>query len=111
MEDRRIFARIDAKFPLRFLSPSSGKEIQADTVDISANGVGFVTSEDLSARAPLEMWLDIPDQHEPLYARGEVVWSRSLADTDQQRIGVQLERAQLMGLARALWIKGDRESS
>ena len=106
MEDRRIFERINTKMPLRFLNPTNGREGTADTVDISANGLGLVTNENLSATAPLEMWLGIPDQHEPLYTRGEVAWSKTLPETGQQRVGVRLEKAELMGLARVLWIKG-----
>jgi len=108
MEDRRVFARIGIRFPVRFLNPSNGKEGQADTVDISANGLSFVTNENLSVRTPLEMWLGIPDQHEPLYTRGAVVWSKASADTEEKRIGVRLERAELMGLARVLWTSNRR---
>ena len=105
MDDRRVFARIGIRFPVRFLNPSNGKEGQADTVDISANGLGLLTNEDLSVRTPLEMWLGIPDQHEPLYTRGEVVWSNASTDTAGQRVGVRLEKAKLLGLARALWVR------
>lgn len=105
MDDRRVFARINTKLPVRFLDPSSGREGDADTVDISANGLGFITEETLPANTPLEMWLGIPDQHEPLYARGEVVWSGTLLDTQKQRVGVRLENARLLSLARALWVK------
>jgi hypothetical protein len=105
MEDRRVFARINARFPVRFLDPTRGKEGSADTVDISANGLGLITNDNLAARTPLEMWLDIPDQHEPLYTRGEVAWSQTLPDTGQQRLGIRLEKAELMGLARVLWMK------
>ena len=108
MEERRVFARINTRFPLRFLDPTSGREGNADTVDISANGLGLVTHENLPVRTPLELWLDIPDHHEPLYTRGEVVWSQALVDTDQRRVGVRLEKAELMGLARILWIKERR---
>ena len=108
MEDRRIFERINTKMPLRFLNPINGREGTADTIDISANGLGLVTNENLSAMTPLEMWLDIPDYHGPLYTRGEIVWSEPLPDTGQQRVGVRLEKAELMGLARVLWIKGKR---
>lgn len=104
MEDRRVFGRIAARFPLRFLDPRSGREGEAQIVDFSANGVGFVTDESIIAKTPLELWLNIPDKHESLYTRGEVVWSESLAGGKQYRVGVQLEKAQLMGLARALWI-------
>jgi hypothetical protein len=74
-------------------------------MDISANGLAFVTKDSLSAKTPLEMWLDIPDQHEPLYTRGEVVWSEASAAREEQRAGVRLEKAELMGLARVLWVK------
>ncbi len=106
MEDRRVFERINTKMPLRFLNPTNGREGIADTVDISANGVGFVTNENLSALTSLEMWLGIPDYREPLYTRGRVVWSGTLSDTGQQRVGVRLEKAELMGLARVLWVRG-----
>lgn len=87
MNERRIFARINIKIPVKFLNPTNGREGKAETVDISANGVGFVTKEILSAQTPLEMWLVIPDNLEPLYTKGEVVWSKVLAGTDQQRVG------------------------
>lgn len=103
MEDRRVFARINTRMPVRFLNPSNGIEGQADTVDISANGLGVVTNQDLSVRTALEMWLAIPDQHEPLYIRGEVVWSKASGNTGEQRVGVRLEKAELLGLARVLW--------
>ncbi|MFH0738763.1 MAG: PilZ domain-containing protein [Candidatus Omnitrophota bacterium] len=105
MEDNRVFERINARFPLRFLDPVSGREGEAQTVDISANGLGMVTHESLDPHTPLEMWMSIPDQHEPLYTRGEIVWSNSLADPRQKRLGVRLEKAELMGLARVLWLK------
>ncbi len=105
MEDRRVFERINTKMPVKFLDPSSGREGKADTIDISANGVGFVTNENLSALTSLEMWLGIPDYREPLYTRGRVVWSEALPETGQQRVGVRLEKAELMGLARVLWLK------
>jgi len=105
MEDQRLFARIAARFPLRFLDPSSGIEGDAETVDISANGIGLVANENLAVRTPLEMWLSIPDHHEPFYTRGEVVWSQAQPDTGLKRVGVRLEKAEFMGLARALWIR------
>lgn len=106
MEGQRVFVRIGVRFLLRFLDPSSSREGSAETVDISANGVGFVgNNENLTINTPLEMWLRIPDQHAPFYARGEVVWSRGSGESTQQRIGVRLERAELMGLSRALRLK------
>ena len=107
MEDRRVFARINIKLPVRFLDPSTGKEGMADTTDISANGLGLIVNQTVPATTPLEMWLGIPDQHEPLYTRGEVVWINPSDEVNKYRVGVQLERAELMGLARALWVSSN----
>lgn len=104
MEDRRVFARIKLKIPLRFLDPNTGKECEAETVNISANGVGLITKEKLAVRTPLEMWLKIPDHHEPFYTRGEVVWSEAFVDGEYQSVGVCLEDVDLIGLARAIRI-------
>ncbi len=99
--DHRIFARFAARFPLRFLDSNTSREGDAMVRDVSAKGLGLVASEALAPLTPLEMWLDIPDKGEPLYVRGEVAWSKKL-DADQYRIGVNLERADLMGLSRVL---------
>lgn len=105
MENRRVFDRINTRLPVNILNPSSGREGKADTVDISANGLGLVTNESLPVMTPLEIWLAIPDQHEPLYTRGQVVWSELVSGSGAHRVGVRLEKAELMGLARVLWIK------
>lgn len=107
MEDRRVFARINTRFPLTFLDSSTGREGKADAVNISANGICFITNEKLFDRTPLEVWLGIPDEHSPLYVRGEVVWSK-LSSEERQYVGMRLDNAELMGLARILWLKKKR---
>lgn len=99
--DRRVFERFPAKMSLRFLNLNSGKEGYAHTRDFSAKGLGLITSHGVPRRSLVEIWLDIPDKGEPLYTRGEVVWTKCLAP-EQYRMGVNLEKADLMGLSRAL---------
>ena len=102
--DRRVFARIPIKLPIRFLASGKDKECLGQTFDISANGIGLSCQEEgLSPQTPLEMWLDLPEASSPFYTRGEVVWSSSLTDLAQQRVGVRLDKAELMGLAPVLW--------
>lgn len=101
--DRRLFARIPAKVPIRLLAAGQEEECQAQTVDISANGIGLVASEQFEPRTALEMWLDLPDTKSSFYTRGEVVWSRQISDVPQYRTGVRLEKAELIGLAPILW--------
>ena len=100
-EDKRIFARIPASLPVRILNINSNRETEAKVEDVSAKGIGFVGEENLNPRTALEMWLKIPDKGEPLYTRGEVVWSKRL-EGNKYRVGVNLEKADLMGLSRVL---------
>ncbi len=101
MEDKRIFERFSAELPLRYLNLKENKEGQALTYDISAKGVCVMAQEPIKPHTPMEMWLDMPDKGEPLYTRGEVVWSRSQG-LDEYRIGINLEKADLMGLSRVI---------
>ncbi len=101
MEDKRIFERFARKLSLKFLDLNLFQEGAAQTQDISAKGIGFSTSVELKANTPLELWVDIADKGEPLYARGQVAWSR-MCEGGQCRVGVNLEKANLMGLSRIL---------
>jgi hypothetical protein len=99
--DKRIFERFAMRLPLRFLDPRSNTEGRARTQDISAKGMGLLSDVKLQPNTPLELWLEIPDHGEPLYTRGEVVWSKMVAP-NEFRTGVNLEKADLMGLSRVL---------
>ena len=107
MEDRRTFARIEVKIPLKFLDTLSNKTGEGQTLNISADGMGFLTKEKLPEEMPIEIWLDIPDHHGSLYARGEIVWKQALINgSGEERLGVRFDREDLLGLARVLWING-----
>ena len=97
--DRRVFARITKTIPIRFLPAGRSKESLGQIVDISANGIGVVSEERLYPKTSLELWLDLPDNRGPFYTRGRVVW----ADTSRQRVGIRLEKAELMGFSPVLW--------
>ena len=99
MQDRRIFARFPVNYPLRFIDPHTNSEVEAQTDNLSAKGLGVVTNKELKPQAPLEMWLKIPDKGEPLYTRGEVVWTKKVEE-NKYRSGIKLERADLMGMSR-----------
>jgi len=100
-EDKRVFARFQTQFPVRLLDSRSNKEINAETCDISAKGAGIISDAALTPNSSLEVWFDIPDKGGPLYTRGEVVWSKKTAD-GRYRSGINLEKADLMGLGRVL---------
>jgi len=101
MEDRRIFARIPVDYPARFLDLTENKEGDAVTCDISAKGIGLVVNKKLQPRSDLEMWLKLPDGGDPFYTRGQVVWLEEL-QPDKYKVGIKLERADLMGVSRVM---------
>jgi len=100
MEDRRIFQRFNMRLPVRLLDLNSGSEMEAQTTDVSAKGLGIALKEELKSGTPVEAWLSMPDKGEPLYTRGVAVWSKG--DSSGFRVGVDLEKADLMGLSRLL---------
>ena len=101
MDDRRIFQRFPVKLDLRYLDLSNGKDGLASTFNISAKGLGLLTTEELRTHSAVELWVKVSERGEPLYTRGEVVWSSQNLSGDF-RSGINLEKAELMGLSRAL---------
>ncbi|MFA5099648.1 MAG: PilZ domain-containing protein [Candidatus Omnitrophota bacterium] len=100
-EDLRVFERFPVKLAMKYLDLGSNKEGQAQTMDISAKGIGVTTNAMLSPNTSVEMWLKVPDRGDPLYTRGEVVWSQ-MVGSNNFRSGVNLDKADLMGISRIL---------
>ena len=101
MDDRRIFRRIQAFFPLRIYDIMERREASGHVINLSAKGVGLVVDQPLKPDTALDMWLGIPDGHEPLYLQGRVAWQEPQG-YDQYRVGVKFNRINFMGVSRAL---------
>jgi hypothetical protein len=99
--DRRIFERIPAKLSLRFRDMQANQWALAETQDISAKGIGLVSEKEFPPKTPLEMWLPIIDKGEIFYTRGNVAWSEILGP-NKYRVGVELEKPELMGISQVL---------
>ena len=97
--DRRVFERISVRLPVRLIDLINNQEIAADTLDVSAKGLGIVSNQALNAGDALELWLSMPDRKEPFYTRGSVVWTQP-QETGNYRAGICLDRAEFMGMAR-----------
>ena len=97
--DHRIFERFPVNLSARYLNLDTGKEGLASTQDVSAKGLGLLTNEELKLHTCLEIWLEMKDKGDPLYTRGEVVWAKTV-NTNNYKLGVELEKADLMGISR-----------
>lgn len=106
VNDYRIFERFRREFSARFIG-FDGKEGLAQTIDVSAKGLGLSTNHKLESQAPLEIWLDVPGSTDPVYTRGQVVWSKPEGSKGWHS-GIELERADLMGISRLLRARFNR---
>ena len=103
-DERRIFERFKVDFPIKFIRKDDNREGRGRMIDISASGGGLIiTAEELSPSVHLEMWLFIPDNHEPLYTNGRVIWTKKIKE-DLYRAGVEFDKVDFMGVSRALRI-------
>ena len=100
-KDRRDFVRFSVDLRVQFLDPVNNTRGEAQTKDISAKGIGMFTSEQLAPQTQLEMWVDVPNKAVPLYIKGKVVWSRP-AEDNKYRVGICLDRADLIGVSHIL---------
>ena len=100
-KDRRIFARLAAKLPLRYLHMDSCIRREAQSLDISARGIGIYTNERLSENSFLKIWLMMPENDIELPMRGRVAWSRE-TEPSKYRAGIKLEKTELMEMAVVL---------
>ncbi len=100
MNDHRIFERFPVDIVARYFNPDTGKEGLAKIQDVSAKGLGLTAGEELRLNAALEIWLEMKNQ-ESLYTRGKVVWGKP-EGINNYKLGVELERADLMGISRVL---------
>jgi len=102
MDERRIFERFQVNLPVKFTYLESEKEGEGRIVNISAGGGGMiVTEEKLYPGTRLQMRLSIPDNRDPLEAKGEVVWTMVHAP-DIYKIGIKFDKVDLMGISRVL---------
>jgi len=97
--DHRIFERFPVNLCARYLNLDTGNEGLANARDVSAKGLGLIANEELKLHTALEIWLEMKDSRDPLYTRGEVVWVKK-ADEGSFKLGVELNKADLMGISR-----------
>ncbi|MBI5145073.1 MAG: PilZ domain-containing protein, partial [Candidatus Omnitrophica bacterium] len=90
VRERRRVPRFSVSIPLTYYNFNSQKSNQGKLHNLSAQGIGFVTDEELAPGTYLEIWLEMPDNGEQIYTKGKVVWTKQL-ETNQYRVGINLE--------------------
>ncbi len=99
LEDRRLFQRFSARFPVRFQeSPEDfGREVVLK--DASAQGLKISTSKPFFVNDFVNLEIKLPDGQEPLALNGQVVWMKK-QDPSIVELGIRFHKIQLMRLQR-----------
>jgi len=81
--ERRRYIRLFVPIGIIYTNLSEGKIHNADTKDISAEGVRFEAADKLLNKSDLiELRLNIPGAPNPVHTRGRVMWKEKLTLED-----------------------------
>ncbi|MDP3791908.1 MAG: PilZ domain-containing protein [Candidatus Omnitrophota bacterium] len=90
--ERRKYIRLKSPIPVTYTVPETGSIYSAITKDISADGLRLESNaKDIKVSGTIELKLEIYDTHNPVHAKGKVVWKKrlSLEDNAPYDIGVE----------------------
>ena len=93
--ERRMFERLLISLSVKYWRLRSDDNGSAQTHDISAKGLGIIIGKKLQPHTTLKIWVHLHDKDEPLYIKGEVIWSSRICK-HKYIAGVNLENAELM---------------
>jgi c-di-GMP-binding flagellar brake protein YcgR len=90
--ERRRYIRLKTPIPVTYTVPETGSMYNAVTKDISADGLRLESdARDIKEDGIIELRLDISGAHNPVHAKGKVVWKKrlSLEDNAPYDVGVE----------------------
>ncbi len=93
--EKRKFVRFLVSIPLKYARLSIKPHISAMTKDISAQGLGLITAEELPVNSSLNICLAMADNGEEIPLETEVVWSRSESGTSKFCSGLKIKNRQI----------------
>jgi len=89
--EKRAFHRFPVNIPLNYFLSDSERMVRAQTYDISEQGLGVVTNEELPVGYCVDIRLQMIDNGEQIYRRGRVVWTKTI-NFNKYRAGIKLEQ-------------------
>ena len=92
--EKRKFVRFLISIPLKYAKVGIQQLADAVTNDISAEGLGLITAEEVPVDTPLNVRLTIPDNGEEIPLDTEVLWSKS-DGAGQYHSGLRLKNTRL----------------
>ena len=99
VDDRRIFDRFTARFPVKLKDSRDDYGSNVFLRDVSAEGAKVSTKENLFVNDKVEFLVELPDGKEPLSFNGHVVWVHGL-NPQLREAGVRFEKIDFMDTQR-----------
>ena len=99
VEERRIFERFSARFPVKFKDSNEDYGSGVYLRDASAEGVRILTKERYFLDDQLALEVELPDGGEPLVLSGRVKWVK-LLNLSLWDIGIQFSQVQFLKMQR-----------
>jgi len=97
--ERRIFERFSARFPVKFKDTRDDYGTDVFLRDASAQGVRIMTKERYFLGDQLSLEVQLPDGGEPMVLNGEIVWVK-LVNLSMWEIGVQFFEVNFLRMQR-----------
>jgi len=88
--EKRLYPRFPVTLPVACCFCESSSQFTAQTHDISVEGIGLISTEELQAGSQIEISLCMSDNGEEIIRRGTVVWSIKVAGSKYCRAGIKL---------------------
>ena len=82
--ERRIAPRYRLDWEVRYRRPEKAPDQKAKTRDVSQTGACLIVEERLSPGSALELEFVLPNQSQPIWFLGEVVWQKELSQSASQ---------------------------
>jgi hypothetical protein len=92
--EKRKFARFLISIPLKYVKMSIKQLTNIVTSDISVEGLGLITAEELPLNTALNICLVMPDNGEEIALDVEALWSKCNG-TGSYRCGLKLKNTRL----------------
>lgn len=99
--ERRLFDRLDARFPTRFRDSSIDYGTDVFLKDFSATGVRITTRQQMFIDDIISLDIKMPDGLAPVSLNGRVRWVRQVM-SGVWEVGVEYHRVELMRLHRLM---------
>ena len=99
IDDRRTFSRFPSRFPAKFKDTRDDFGRTVMLRDASAEGARIVSKERLFLHDSIALEVDLPDGHQPMLLRGEVVWLNK-DESEYWDIGLKFHKIELLRLSR-----------